>query len=201
MIGDFGQDEAMGTELEAMWSRVIELLREALKVAVKPSGPESQVAFAKRAGVSRPVVNSFANGHKTPEPEGLGKIAEALGMRIADLTGLVDEGSIVGSVDAHGVVSFNGEPRMGRLALVTAIQDWEKPLPAGALLVVELAAQPVPNRWNVLRGEGGELLLMRATTSPVGVFLRPIGKRTREHYDPATHRLVGYVRYIQTEAD
>lgn len=93
----------MSTELETIWSQVVDGLREALAAVVRPGGKEAQGAFAKRAGVSRPVVNSFVNGKKTPEPDGLGRIAEALGWRASSVIGIVDDRSVVGSVPPAAV--------------------------------------------------------------------------------------------------
>lgn len=165
-----GNDSAMETELGLHWDRIVSQLREALRLRVKPVGEETQSSLAARAGVSRPHVVNYLQGRKTPSPDVLGKIAAAIGLHLADFTE-TREGLVVGTVDAEGIVTFNAAVQMGRMELVHGLRDWEKPIQAASMLVVEASDAPVVDRWNVLQDELGTYTLMRATRFRSETFL------------------------------
>lgn len=186
-----------GTE----WEQLVDALRERAREQVRPVGSETQGSFADRAGVSRPHFANWLRREKALSHEFCGGIAEALGLRIADLAlGLAPSLSIVGSINAMGVASFISEPRMGRFELVEALPDQERPLPKGAILVAEPANSPVPDRWNLIR-VGGALRLARVTSTSGEPLLRFAGERVRQEFTPEVHGIEGFVAWLQYPGD
>lgn len=184
------------------WEQLVEQVRIRLAAHIDPAtGSEQAGAFAKRIGVSRPYVVNFAAGRKTPQHEIIGRILEGLGLSVVDAAKGTSAGNlVVGSIDATGTVLYSHEERMGRFSLIEDVVDHEKPLPRGAVLVVEPATESAANRWNLIRVDD-TTRLARAYELGGMVLVRFAGERVRHEWTPDVHEVQGTVAWIMVPSD
>lgn len=184
------------------WEQVVEQVRLRLAAHIDPAtGVEQAGTFAKRIGVSRPYVVNFAAGRKTPQHEIIGRILEGLDLRVVDAAKGTSAGNaVVGTIDGTGTVLYSHEERMGRFSLIEDVVDHEKPLPSGAVLIVDPATQPAPSRWNLVRVDGATRLARGYDVGGI-VLLRFAGERVRHEWTPEVHEVQGIVAWIMVPSD
>lgn len=187
-----------GTE----WEQLVEQVRLRLEARIDPeTGAEHAGAFAKRIGVSRPHIVNFVAGRKTPRHEIIGRILEGLDLSVVDAAkGTTAGNTVVGSIDGTGTALFSHEERMGRFSLIEDIVDHEKPLPRGAVLVVEPASAPVPSRWNLVQ-VAEKTRLARVYSVGDVLLVRFAGERVRHEWTPQVHEMRGVVAWIMVASD
>ncbi len=182
----------MATEMDLFLDR----LREALRAYLDRTG-ETHESFGDRVGLSRSHITNLLNEGRSPSTESIGKILDGAQLRIVEVLGRsAPDVATVGTIAANGVLSFtDGETVMGKFELIEASDDEDFQADRMTVLEIHETDEPVVDRWNAIRTEAGEVVLMRATSSGDDVHLRVMGQRRREVYEPGVHAVLGWVAW------